>query len=91
MFRKIYSLFSKIHVEFFTYRLPNFMLSLRKNSQDISETTCKWISLQPLTKKWCDEDVYSHFHLSKDDIKLIDETNLIGYKSIAKPEPNQQR
>ncbi len=24
-------------------RLPNFMLSLRKISQDISETTCKWI------------------------------------------------
>ena len=66
------------------------MLSLRKNSQDISETTCKWIPLPPLTKEWCDEDVYAHFNLSKDDIKLIDETNIVGYKGITKPQQQQQ-
>ena len=37
-------------------RLPNLMLSLRKNSQLISKNTCKWISLPPLNKEWNDEE-----------------------------------
>jgi hypothetical protein len=65
-------------------RLPNFMLSLRKNSQLISESTCKWIPLPPLNKEWTDDEVYKHFNLSEDDIKLINETNIVGYKNIIK-------
>ena len=65
-------------------RLPNFMLSLRKNSQLICESTCKWIPLPPLNKEWTDEEVYKHFNLSEDDIKLINETNIVGYKTISK-------
>jgi hypothetical protein len=68
-------------------RLPNFMLSLRKNSQDISEPTCKWIPLPPLNKEWTDDEVYKHFKLSEDDIKLINDTNIVGYKNIVK-QPN---
>ncbi len=63
-------------------RLPNFMLSLRKNSQDISESTCKWIPLPLLNKKWTDNEVYKYFKLSEDDIKLINNTNIVGYKNI---------
>ena len=63
-------------------RLPNFMLSLRKMSQHINESTCKWIPLPPLTKTWKDDEVYKHFNLSDDDIKLINETNIVGYKNI---------
>jgi hypothetical protein len=65
-------------------RLPNFMLSLRKNSQHINEDVCKWIPLPPLNKEWTDEEVYKHFKLSEDDIKLINETNIVGYKNIVK-------
>jgi len=65
-------------------RLPNFMLSLRKNSQDIQEQSIKWIPLPPLNKEWTDEEVYKHFKLSEDDIKLINDTNIIGYKNIVK-------
>jgi hypothetical protein len=80
-------------------RLPNLMLSLRKNSQDISESTCKWIPLPPLNKEWTDDEVYQHFKLSEEDIKLINDTNIVGYKSIVKqsegsvetPEPKQKR
>ena len=76
-------------------RLPNFMLSLRKNSQLISENTCKWIPLPPLNKEWTDEKVYKHFKLSDDDIKIINDTNIIGYKniegSIETPEPKSKR
>ena len=80
-------------------RLPNFMLSIRKNSQHTSASTCKWIPLPPLNKEWTDDEVYQHFKLSEEDIKLINDTNIVGYKNIVKqteggveiPEPKQKR
>ena len=63
-------------------KLPNFMLSLRKISQDISESTCKWIPLPPLNVDWNDEKVYKYFKLSKDEIKLIQETKINGYNDV---------
>ncbi len=65
-------------------RLPNFMLSLRKNSQHTSASTCKWIPLPPLNKEWTDDEVYKHFNLLEEDIKLINNTNIVGYKNIVK-------
>ena len=80
-------------------RLPNLILALRKNSQDISESTCKWIPLPPLNKEWTDDELYKHFNLLEEDIKLINDTNIVGYKSIVKqtegsvetPEPKPKR
>jgi site-specific DNA-methyltransferase (adenine-specific) len=63
-------------------KLPNFMLSLRKISQDISESTCKWIPLVPLNKEWTNDEVYKYFEFSEDDIKLIKDTKINGYKDI---------
>ena len=72
-------------------KLPNFMLSLRKNSQLISNNTCKWITLPPLNKEWNNEEVYKYFKLSEDEIKLIKETKISGYNEnepkIIKDEP----
>jgi hypothetical protein len=68
-------------------RLPNFMLSLRKASQDICESTCKWIPLPHLNKDWTDDEVYKHFNLLEEDIKLVNDTNIVGYKNIVK-QPN---
>jgi hypothetical protein len=71
-------------------KLPNFMLNLRKISQHINESTCKWIPLPPLNKDWNDEKVYKYFKLSKDEIKLVKETKISGYndiKSINENEP----
>ena len=75
---------AKSLVSYMRCRLPNFMLSLRKASQDISESTCKWIPLPPLNKEWTDEEVYKHFNLLEEDIKLINDTNIVGYKNIVK-------
>jgi predicted RecB family nuclease len=58
------------------------MLSLRKSSQDISESTCKWIPLPPLNKEWNDEDIYKYFKLSENEIKLVKETKVVGYKDL---------
>jgi site-specific DNA-methyltransferase (adenine-specific) len=63
-------------------RLPNFMLSLRKISQDISESTCKWIPLPPLDRIWNDNMVYQYFNLNKEDIELVKSTKIIGYKGL---------
>jgi len=60
-------------------KLPNFMLSLRKSSQDISETTCKWIPLVPLNKELTDNEIYKYFKLTDDEIKLVKNTKVIGY------------
>lgn len=61
-------------------KLPNLMLSLRKNSQDISEMTCKWIPLPPLDRIWADNEIYKYFKFSNKIINLIENTNIIGYK-----------
>ena len=77
---------AKSLVSYMKCRLSNFMLSLRKSSQDISESTCKWIPLPPLNKEWTDDEVYEYFELSEDDIKLINCTNIVGYKTITQSE-----
>lgn len=38
-------------------KFANYMLSIRKISQDISENTCKWIPLVPLDRTWSDDEV----------------------------------
>jgi len=72
-------------------KLPNFMLSLRKISQDISESTCKWIPLPLLTKEWTDEEIYKYFKLTSEEIQLIKDTKIIGYKDIIKKEVNDKK
>jgi site-specific DNA-methyltransferase (adenine-specific) len=72
-------------------KLPNFMLSLRKISQDISEATCKWIPLPPLNKEWNDEEVYKYFYLSNDEIKLIKEIKISGYNDILQINENEPK
>ena len=69
-------------------RFPNFMLSLRKNSQHTSASTCKWIPLPPLNQLWTDEAVYAHFNLSEHDIATIRDKTIVGYHNITPvPEP----
>lgn len=72
-------------------KLPNFMLSLRKISQDISEATCKWIPLPPLNKEWNDEEVYKYYKLSENEIKLIKETKVSGYNDVKQINVNEPK
>lgn len=43
----------------------NYMLSIRKISQDISENTCKWIPLVPLDRIWTDDKVCEYLKIDK--------------------------
>ena len=61
-------------------KLPNFMLSLRKSSHNLSCDTCKWIPLVPLDRIWNDKEIYKYLKLSKDEIELVFETNVFGYE-----------
>ena len=82
---------AKSFLSYMKCKLPNFMLSLRKISQDISESTCKWIPLLPLNKEWTDEEVYKYFKLSEDEIKLIKETKINGYNDIKPINENEPK
>jgi site-specific DNA-methyltransferase (adenine-specific) len=43
----------------------NYMMSIRKISQDISENTCKWIPLVPFDRIWNDDKICEHFGIEK--------------------------
>jgi site-specific DNA-methyltransferase (adenine-specific) len=47
-------------------KFANYMLSIRKISQDISENTCKWIPLVPLDRTWNDEKVCEYLNINQD-------------------------
>ena len=44
-------------------KLPNYMLSIRKISQDINEGNCKWIPLPPLDRIWNDQLVNQYYNI----------------------------
>jgi hypothetical protein len=44
-------------------KFANYMLSVRKISQDISENTCKWIPLVPLDRIWNDDKVCEYLKI----------------------------
>jgi site-specific DNA-methyltransferase (adenine-specific) len=49
-------------------KLPNYMLTIRKVSQDISKSTCKWIPLVPLDREWNDEQVFQYFKINPEEL-----------------------
>jgi site-specific DNA-methyltransferase (adenine-specific) len=71
-------------LSFMKCKLPNFMLSLRKISQDISESTCKWIPVPTLNRIWTDTEVYKYFKLNDAEIELVKNTKIAGYKDLEK-------
>ncbi len=51
----------------------NYMLSLRKITQDISLKVLKWIPLVPLDRIWDDKQLNEYFNLTENEIKIIEE------------------
>lgn len=54
-------------------RFVNFLLGLKKISQDISLKTLSWIPLISLDRYWNDVDLYNKFGLTKEEIKIIED------------------
>jgi hypothetical protein len=40
-----------------------------------------WLPLPPLNEKWNDEKIYKYFDLTVEDIKLINCTEIVGFKN----------
>lgn len=57
-------------ISYLKTRLPNFMVSLRKNTQNVSHDTLKWVPLPPLDRIWTDEEVYRYYNIT-DEEKLM--------------------
>ena len=70
---------AKSLLSYLNCKLPNFMLSIRKMSHNLSKETCKWIPLPTLNKIWSDDEIYKYFKLTKLEIDLIKNTQLIGF------------
>ena len=56
-------------------KFANYMLSLRKIDQHISENTLRWLPLPPLDREWTDAKVYKYYNLSNSEIKTIEMHN----------------
>jgi len=59
-------------VTYMNTKFCNFMLSLRKNTQNMKPDTCKWIPLIDLSKSWTDEELYKEFNLTQEEIEIIE-------------------
>ena len=55
-------------ISYLKCKLPNYMLSIRKISQDINENVCKWIPLVPLDREWNDKLVFEYFNINADEL-----------------------
>lgn len=65
---------AKSIMSYLNCKLPNYMLSIRKISQDINTDTCKWIPRVPFDRIWDDQQVYDYFELDKKSQKIIENT-----------------
>jgi site-specific DNA-methyltransferase (adenine-specific) len=63
-------------------RLPNLLLIARKQTHNISKTTCEWIPDVPLDREWTDALVYKHLGLTKAEIKLAESIKIPGYTPL---------
>ena len=60
-------------ISYLNCKLPNYMLSIRKISQDINTEVIKWIPIIPLDRIWTNESVYEYFSINKEDQILIEQ------------------
>lgn len=62
---------SKNLLKYIDTKFANFLLSIRKISQDLKPDTCKWIPMVDLNKEWTDSELSSLFNLNKDEKNII--------------------
>jgi site-specific DNA-methyltransferase (adenine-specific) len=62
---------SKNLIKYIDTKFANFLLSIRKISQDLKPDTCKWIPYIDLNKEWSDSDLSIFFNLTPDEKFII--------------------
>lgn len=53
-------------------RFFRFMLSLRKNTQDVTQSRFKFVPVMDTSEVWTDEKLYEHFDITKDEVAFIE-------------------
>ena len=59
-------------ISYMETKFCNFLLSLRKSTQNMKPDLLKWIPLVPFDRQWTDKQLYKHFNLSQEEINLIE-------------------
>lgn len=59
-------------ISYMQTRFFRFMMSLIKNTQNISKGVFSFVPLQDFSKPWVDEELYKKYNLTADEIKFIE-------------------
>ena len=59
-------------VKYIKTRFFRFMMSLVKNTQNISKSSYRFVPLQDLSKPWIDEELYIKYGLTQEEIEFIE-------------------
>lgn len=59
-------------ISYIKTRFFRFMMSLVKNTQNISRGSYMFVPLQDFSKPWTDEELYKKYNLSEDEIAFIE-------------------
>ena len=59
-------------VKYIKTRFFRFMMSLVKNTQNISKSSYRFVPLQDFSKPWTDEELYAKYGLTNDEIAFIE-------------------
>jgi site-specific DNA-methyltransferase (adenine-specific) len=62
------------YARFLTTKFVRFLLLQRKSTQDVRPDRFRFVPLMDMTKRWSDEELYSHFKLTKTEIAYIEST-----------------
>ena len=59
-------------ISYMTTRFFRFMMSLIKNTQNISKGVFAFVPIQDYSKSWTDEELYAKYGLTKEEIAFIE-------------------
>lgn len=59
-------------ISYISTRFFRFMVSLIKNTQNISKSVYSFVPLQDFSKPWTDEELYKKYSLTKEEIEFIE-------------------
>ena len=62
---------SKSLITYLKTDFSNYLLSLRKLTQDIKPDTFRWVPVVPFDRDWTDEKLFDYFDLTDEEVSLI--------------------
>lgn len=63
---------AKNYANYLATKFCRFMISIRKNTQDINKEKLSFVPIQDFTQSWTDEKLYAKYNLTHDEIAFIE-------------------